>query len=382
MDENIAKFKEMGTSGGVDAAGQARMRGGGVFDEFAKTGGLSMEDRANMRSRATSTIPAFYRQMQEEANRGAAVQGGYGPGRAALAGRLARQQSAAGAEAALNAELGISDQVRQGRQWGGTNIAQSEAALQSLLSSNRLAGLRGASETEANMVNAIAGTRLGAANAGGGNEIGMQGLIQKGKMFGTQGLEGMAESAAARGAAGAAQSAADAKWQADFNRDSRMMGLEGMQSLYGMRPGEVEMYLDKNLQGRDLHYGQRSGGIDQRMQNNPKRDWVSTIGGLAGAFAGGMTGLGAIGVGAKAATSDRTLKTNIEEVTDLNIVEKFKSLPIFTWEYKSELGERHLGPMAQDMKEIFGVGDGKSIALVDVMGLLMLLGKAVARGAA
>jgi hypothetical protein len=155
-----------------------------------------------------------------------------------------------------------------------------------------------------------------------------------------------------------------------------------MQSLYGMRPGEVEMYLDKNLQGRDLHYGQRSGGIDQRMQNNPKRDWVSTIGGLAGAFAGGMTGLGAIGVGAKAATSDRTLKTNIEEVTDLNIVEKFKSLPIFTWEYKSELGERHLGPMAQDMKEIFGVGDGKSIALVDVMGLLMLLGKAVARGAA
>jgi hypothetical protein len=30
----------------------------------------------------------------------------------------------------------------------------------------------------------------------------MQGLIQKGKMFGTQGLEGMAESAASRAAAG------------------------------------------------------------------------------------------------------------------------------------------------------------------------------------
>ena len=58
-----------------------------------------------------------------------------------------------------------------------------------------------------------------------------------------------------------------------------MMGLEGMQSLYGMRPGEVEMYLDKNLQGRELAYNQQGNTYQNRMQNNPKRlgfyDWNS-----------------------------------------------------------------------------------------------------------
>ncbi len=301
MQGNIQSYKDIGRTGGVDEAGQARMRGGGIFEEFGKTGGLSDSDRGNIRSRATSTIPAYYKQMQDESNRAAAVQGGYGPGRAALAGRLSREQAKSGADAARDAELGIMEQVNAGRQWGGSNMASSEANLQGLLSSNRLAGLKGAVDTEAGMVGDIANRRMGAANYGAGNETGMQGLIQQGKMFGTQGLEGMAESAMARASAGSAMSSADARWAADFNRDSRMMGLEGMQSLYGMKPGEVDMYLDKNLAGRGLSYGAQQTGIDQRMQNNPQRDWASTIGTVAGAAAGAMTGVGALGMGMNAA---------------------------------------------------------------------------------
>lgn len=37
--------------------------------------------------------------------------------------------------------------------------------------------------------------------------------------------------------------------------------------------------------------------VDQRMANNPQRDWMSTVTGLVGAAAGGMTGLGALGIG-------------------------------------------------------------------------------------
>ena len=196
MDENIRGYKDIARTGGVDAEGMARMRGSGVFNEFARTGGISPEQAAMMRARSTSTIPAFYKQMQDESNRMASIQGGYGPGRAAMQGRMAREQASAGATAAREAELGISSQQRAGRQWGGENIASSEGALQGLMSSNRLAGLGGASSTEANMLNSIAQNRIGASSAGGGNEIGMQGLIQKGKMFGTQGFEGMAESAA------------------------------------------------------------------------------------------------------------------------------------------------------------------------------------------
>lgn len=292
MDENIAGYKNIAKTGGVDEAGQARMRGGGVFDEFSKTGGLSMGDRGNIRARGNSTIPAFYRQMQDEQNRAGVVQGGYGPARSAMGGKMARSQAAAGADASLNTELGIMDQVNQGRRWGTEGMATSEGNLQGLMSSNRLAGLAGASNTESNMLNSIAGNRIGAASAGGGNEIGMQGNIQRGKMFGTSGLEGMAESSAARGAASSAQANADARWAANFNAENRLQGLGGMQSLYGMRPGEVEMYLDKNLQGRGLNYEQQASGYQARLGNKGKGiPWGSIAAGAgtaAAAYYGGQ----------------------------------------------------------------------------------------------
>jgi len=310
MDQNIQGFKDIAKSGGVDAEGQARMRGGGVYDEFAKTGGLSDMDRSRMRARGNSGIPAFYQAARDEAQRGAAVQGGYGPGQSALLGRMAREQSGAAATAARDTELGISDQVAKGRQWGAGGMATSEGALQNLMSQNRLAGLTGASSTEANMLNSIAQNRTGAATGGAGNEIGMQGVIQKGKMFGTQGLEGMAESAADRaarasaasGAASAmtaAQQAANAKWQAEFDRGGRQYGLEGMQSLYGSRPEEVKMYLDENLAGRGLNNDIGGRYVDQRMSNNPKTDWVGLATGLAGAAGGALTGGLGFGGGAK-----------------------------------------------------------------------------------
>lgn len=306
IDENVRGFKDIARTGGVDTEGQARMRGSGVFDEFAKTGGLSDMDRTRMRARGTSTVPAFYDAAKQEAGRTAAVQGGYGPGQSALLGRMAREGSAEAAKAARETELGISDQVMKGRQWGGTNIASSEGTLQDLLSKNRLAGLTGASTAETNMVNSIAQNRTSAAGTGAGNEVGMQGVIQKGKMFGTQGLEGMAESAADRaarasaasgaaGAASAAQQMANAKWQAQFDREGRQYGIEGMNSLYGTAPAEVDMYLGAHDQGQARINSNQGRIVDQRMANNPQRDWMSMIGGLAGAAGGAMTGIGALG---------------------------------------------------------------------------------------
>src|SRR5215471_19290429 len=46
MDENIAGLKQFGKTGGLSADDINRMQGGGVYDEFAKTGGLSEADRA------------------------------------------------------------------------------------------------------------------------------------------------------------------------------------------------------------------------------------------------------------------------------------------------------------------------------------------------
>lgn len=297
MDQNISGLKDIGRTGGIDAAGQARMRGGGVFDEFSQTGGLDAGARQNIRQRGTSGIPAMYGQMRNEVNRMGAVQGGYGPGRAALMGKMGREQAGAAQSAALDSELGIQKQVNEGRQWGAGNMASSEAGLQGQLVGNRLAGLNGAGAMEGNMVNSIAGNRQTAANSGSQNELGMQGLTQSGRQWGTQGLEGIAGAATSLASQNASRGDADARWQAGFNREGRQYGLDQMGSLYGSKPGEVDMYLGANLEGRQLNSNNNQGQYDARMQNNPRRDVMGTIAGLAGAAGGVMTGLGGMGLG-------------------------------------------------------------------------------------
>lgn len=296
--DDAARSRILGDAGQMrstanDSAVADRFRGGGVFDEFAKTGGYSDQDIRNIRSRATSVIPAFYDVARNEANRMSAVQGGYGPGRAAMMGRMSRQQAQGAQKAALDAELGIKEGVNEGRKWGASGMSGAEASLQDM----RMRALTGAAGVETGMWDAIAGNRTAAAGAGGSNETGMQDVIQKGKMFGTQGLEGMAESSAARGRASAAAAAADAKWRAEFDREGAMYGLDGMKSLYGMKPGEVDMYLGYNLAGRDLNMGGQQATYGARMQNNPQRDWLGTIAGIGGMAGGVMTGLGNLGYG-------------------------------------------------------------------------------------
>jgi hypothetical protein len=52
------------------------------------------------------------------------------------------------------------------------------------------------------------------------------------------------------------------------------------------------------------------------------------------------------------------------------IIEKLASLPIQTWNYKSDDPRvRHIGPMAQDFSAIFGVGDHHGIRLSDAFGV-------------
>lgn len=56
--------------------------------------------------------------------------------------------------------------------------------------------------------------------------------------------------------------------------------------------------------------------------------------------------------------SDRTLKRDIETVDRFAVLDTVSRLPISTWSYKSDpVGVRHMGPMAQDFKAAFGLGD-------------------------
>lgn len=71
--------------------------------------------------------------------------------------------------------------------------------------------------------------------------------------------------------------------------------------------------------------------------------------------------------------SSRTLKTGIEPINGTSLLEKVLSLPLYHWRYTaSPAQERHVGPMAEDFRKIFQLGqDDKSLAPGDLAGVTL-----------
>jgi hypothetical protein len=77
--------------------------------------------------------------------------------------------------------------------------------------------------------------------------------------------------------------------------------------------------------------------------------------------------------------SDRNLKRNLEPVEEQSILEAIARMPISTWSYVTDDPDvRHLGPMAQDFHDAFGLGntdraydpiDAHGVALAAIKGL-------------
>jgi hypothetical protein len=67
------------------------------------------------------------------------------------------------------------------------------------------------------------------------------------------------------------------------------------------------------------------------------------------------------------------LKRDIVPVEPESVLESVSRLPIATWSYKTDGPEvRHLGPMAQDFRAAFGLGDSdKSYYSVDAHGVAL-----------
>ena len=87
----------------------------------------------------------------------------------------------------------------------------------------------------------------------------------------------------------------------------------------------------------------------------------------------------AAGGGSWTSISDRNAKENFAPVNAREVLEKVASLPLSTWNYKSQAPAiRHIGPMAQDFKAAFGLGesdtgitgvDADGVALAAIQGL-------------
>ena len=90
--------------------------------------------------------------------------------------------------------------------------------------------------------------------------------------------------------------------------------------------------------------------------------------------------------------SDRNAKEAFEPVNPGDILEKVAALPLSTWKYKTQdAGVRHIGPMAQDFKAAFAVGesdigitsvDADGVALAAIQGLNQKVENSAQRAAA
>jgi hypothetical protein len=70
--------------------------------------------------------------------------------------------------------------------------------------------------------------------------------------------------------------------------------------------------------------------------------------------------------------SDFNLKREFAPVVTEAVLEKLASLPITTWRYIDDESGRHMGPMAQEFHEAFGLGSSdRTIQVVDALGISM-----------
>jgi hypothetical protein len=70
--------------------------------------------------------------------------------------------------------------------------------------------------------------------------------------------------------------------------------------------------------------------------------------------------------------SDRNLKQEFAPVDARAVLDKVAALPVQTWSYKAQPGQKHLGPVAQDFFKAFNLGaDDVSIATVDESGVAL-----------
>ena len=166
---------------------------------------------------------------------------------------------------------------------------------------------------------------------------------------------------------------------AQMQQQGQLQGLSGMAGVYGMAPGAANMYGQQNLQAQGLRndlmnqQNQFGLGLVGAQMNKGQMPGNYDIG--LNRYSGTVSAIGKTAM--IAGMSSRDSKDIHFELTEENILNQLAELPIFLWNYKGD-DITHMGPTAEDFKEKFGVGDGKTIALIDVMGITMLALKALA----
>jgi hypothetical protein len=92
--------------------------------------------------------------------------------------------------------------------------------------------------------------------------------------------------------------------------------------------------------------------------------------GVGGTTLMSLTGSGLTVRGTFVSASDRNVKEQFAAINPKEMLKRVVAMPISSWVYKADNKTRHIGPVAQDFKRLFGVGqDDKTISMVDADGV-------------
>jgi trimeric autotransporter adhesin len=114
-----------------------------------------------------------------------------------------------------------------------------------------------------------------------------------------------------------------------------------------------------------VHYGGQNGqGVPQK--------WIVLASRLPDRVINVYNGAYLSATGVWTDNSDRNAKHNFSAVDGKEILDQVAALPITSWSYKTDDSVRHIGPVAQDFHDTFGVGqDDKHIAALDSAGIAL-----------
>jgi hypothetical protein len=229
-----------------------RFRGTG-YEEFARTGGWSDNDRADFRDRATSVIPAMYQTQRDEAARLNNIGGGSGAGFLAAASRSNRRGAQDLATAARDAEISLGGEVREGRRWGIEGLRDTEAQIQAQqgtnrgigltagnqlelgVGTNRISGLSESARAGTTLEQNIAANRIGANEVAGKLQVDTQNAINDAFIRTRQGagtLEANMQQAISQNRIAAQKAAAEAESTAQrLRQEGQLAGAQGLMSI-------------------------------------------------------------------------------------------------------------------------------------------------------
>lgn len=166
-----------------------------------------------------------------------------------------------------------------------------------------------------------------------------------------------------------------------------MQGNTRANLMLGAGAGQAEDYRNQSVLGADINrfqFGQDEPR--QRLDDYLRRIYAGGVipgtqeqtisGGGGGIDAAQGAGLGISALGTLAMFCSRKLKDHIDAVEPQEVLDRLDSLPIAIWRYKESYKEAmdydpHLGPYAEDFLAIFGLGDGKTLAFIDLLGVTM-----------